>query len=76
MVDPSQQTEVGYMDIVPQRNATTLLPIIQQHALPGTIIHSDEWSAYRRVQSLPNVVQHGIVNHSVTFVDPVTGVHT
>lgn len=68
-------TAVGYIEIVRQRNATTLLPIIQQLTLPGTIIHSDEWSAYRRVQSLPNVAQHGPVNHLVTFVDPVTGVH-
>ena len=62
--------------IVPQRNASTLLPIIQQHVAPGTIIHSDEWRAYTQVQSLPNVAAHHTVNHSVEFVNPVTGVHT
>lgn len=44
-----------YMEIVPCRDANTLLPIIQAHTLPGTIIHSDQWSPYSRVQLLPNV---------------------
>ena len=55
---------------------TTLLPIIQQHVRPGTIIWGDEWAAYRRVQQLPAVTQHATVNHSIEFVNPVTGVHT
>lgn len=53
------------MEIVPRRDAATLLPIIQAHMLPGTIIHSDEWAAHRRVASLPNVSSHDTVNHSV-----------
>ena len=41
---------------------------------PGTIIRSDEWAAYRRVQQLPFVSTHATVNHSLEFVNPVTGV--
>ena len=64
------------MEVVQDRTAATLLPIIQDHVRPGTNVHSDEWSAYRRVQGLPNVQQHETVNHSLHFVDPATGVHT
>ena len=76
MVDTSHTPAIGYMEMVPCRDANTLLPIIQQHVHPGTIIHSDEWAAYNRVQHLPPVAHHGTVNHSITFVDPATGVHT
>ena len=58
------------------RDANTLLPLITAHVAPGTIIHSDEWAAYNQVQRLPNVSSHEVVNHSVNFVEPTTGVHT
>ena len=54
---------------------TTLLPIIQHHVAPGTVVWSDEWAAYNHVASLPNVSTHDVVNHSVEFVSP-SGVHT
>lgn len=75
MVDTSEQPALGYMEVVAQRNAATLLPIIQDHVLPGTIVHSDEWAAYNRVAGLPGVAGHDTVNHSVEFVSP-GGVHT
>ena len=64
------------MQIVNTRDAATLLPIINNHVAPGTIIHSDEWAAYNRVGRLSNVSSHSTVNHSVTFVDTTTGTHT
>ena len=76
MVESSQTPTLGVMTIVSRRDAATLLPIIQRHVWPGTIIHSDEWAAYRQVQQLTPVMQHRTVNHSITFVDPITGVHT
>ena len=76
MVDTSHQPALGYMEVVPQRDAATLLPISQAHVANGTIIHSDQWAAYRQVASLPSVSTHATVYHSVTFVDPVSGTHT
>ena len=76
MVDTSHTPALGYMEIVPDRTAATLLPIIQAHLQPGTTVHSDQWAAYQQVQSLPNVAMHDTVNHSVEFVNSTTGTHT
>ena len=51
----------------------TLLPIMQWHLQNGTIMYSDEWRAYNRVQQLPSVAQHGTI---LDFVNPATDVHT
>ena len=42
----------------------------------GTIVHSDEWAAYRQVGNLSTVASHNTVNHSLHFVDPGSGTHT
>ena len=77
MVDTTRTPALGFMQIVPNRQRVTLLPIIRAHTLPGTIIHSDDYATYRTaVGQLPNVAAHHIVNHSLHFVDPVTGIHT
>lgn len=76
LVDTSHTPALGYMEVVSRRDAATLLPIIQAHVAPGTVVHSDQWAAYNRVANLPNVASHSTVNHSVTFVDPVSGTHT
>ena len=64
------------MELVQRRDAATLPPIIQQHTLSRTIIWSDDWAACRRVASLPGVSSHEVVNHSLNFIDPITGVQT
>ena len=71
-----QDTSIGVHGGCLSEGCSNLAPIIRDHTAPGTIIHSDEWAAYRRVQSLPNVAGHGVVKHSLHFVEPTTGVHT
>ena len=75
MVDTSQQSALGFMQIVQRRDAATLLPIIQAHINPGTEIHSDQWAAYGNVETLPGVAAHRTVNHSLEFV-AADGTHT
>jgi hypothetical protein len=60
---------------VPNRSGETLLKIIEENILPGSIIYSDCWAGYNEIQNrLPMV--HWTVNHSKNFKDPDTGVHT
>ncbi|XDV13931.1 hypothetical protein PO909_002229 [Leuciscus waleckii] len=60
--------------LVDKRDKTTLLPIIEKHVKRGSIIHSDEWRAYSTLSE--RGYQHHTVNHSIHFVNPLTGVHT
>ena len=58
------------MTIVSQRDSATLLPIIQAHVVPGTIIHSDQWAAYNGVSTLPNVSFHQTVKDEAVYCQP------
>ena len=75
MVDTSTTPGTGFMQIVETRDADTLLPIIQRVVLPGTTVYSDKWRAYFNIQHRLGL-HHQVVNHSLNFVDPLTGVHT
>ena len=70
---------------VDRRDADTLLPIVITNVAPGTTIMSDEWGAYVRLPACidhpqnggaPMQYVHQTVNHSVEFVDAVTGANT
>ena len=76
LVDTSSSPSLGYMELVPRRDAQTLLPILQAHTHPGTTIYSDQWRAYNTVVQLPTVSSHSTVNPIINFVDHTTGVHT
>lgn len=64
-----------FLTTVPDRSAATLLEILNNHVLPGSIIYSDKWSSYNAIEELLKM-KHMTVNHSKTFKDKTTGVHT
>ena len=69
MVDTSMGPAKEYMEIVSDRTAATLLPIMAAHVVPRTTeVWSDQWASHDNVLSLPGVVGHQTVNHSVHFV--------
>jgi len=70
MVDTSSTPAVGYMELVHDRTAATLIPItmISAHVAPGTEIWSDQWASYHNVGAIPGVTAHHTVNHSIQFV--------
>ncbi|CAC5422633.1 unnamed protein product [Mytilus coruscus] len=75
LADTSFKPAITYMELVPKRNKETLLPIIQRIVKPGSIVYSDQWRAYNKIQDELNL-EHAVVNHSLNFVDSETGVHT
>lgn len=50
---------------VNQRNADTLIPIIQRHVAPGSRIYSDSWAAYLQLNEVG--YEHYTVCHKTTF---------
>ncbi len=71
-------SKLGFLELVPDRTAQTLLPIIRKYIAPGSIIHSDMWASYHNIPALPvqPQYQHLTVNHTRNFVCPITGACT
>eukprot|EP00731_Ephydatia_muelleri_P036036 Em0194g2a len=55
-------SEEMFMQIVPSRDAATLLPVIIANVKPGTEIHTDEWRSYARLN------RRGYVHHTAPEV--------
>ena len=68
------ETKEFFLVPIDQRDRPTLLRCIQDYIEPGTTIISDCWRAYSCLSDEGFV--HYTVNHSLNFVDPVTGAHT
>lgn len=74
IIDTSRSKDNLYLQVVGDRSANTLMPIISRVVRPKSTIYSDEWAGYKRLSQLGYV--HKTVNHSKHFVDPESGVHT
>ena len=64
-----------FLAAVPDRSMATLEGIISKHVYPGSIVYTDLWKAYSQLENHFNY-EHRSVNHTLHFVDPITGVHT
>ena len=70
-----RETKECFLVRVPDRQFKTLMPIIRRHIRPGSIIYSDKWKAYSKIDENDNY-GHLTVNHTYHYVDPDTGCHT
>lgn len=61
------------MEVVKDRSGPTLEGVITRHVAPGTMIHTDGWRGYSRLDRLG--YGHKKVNHSEEFV-AIDGTHT
>ena len=61
--------------VVPSRDAYTLLNIIYKYVAPRSVIHSDCWKSYSRIDKLDKNYTHKQVNHNLHFV-ATDGTHT
>lgn len=72
-----RETRKSFIYAVPYRSATTLIPIISECILPGTIIIRDKWAAYHSIGVISDRQYiHLTVEHTNNFVDPESQAHT
>ena len=66
-----RQTSEMFVEIVFDRSQNTLSKIIFENVQSGTIINTDCWSGYNKLQNMNLNYTHNKVNHSQNFVSPV-----
>ena len=68
----------AFKQLPSNRKRSTLLPIIDNHCLEGTLFNSDGWKAYEKLAEYLQLEDslHFHENHSANYVDPDTGAHT
>lgn len=66
-------TQVRFI-VVPDRSASTSIPIIKTYVEVGSTIVTDEWRAYGRLNSEGS--RHETVCHKENYINPETGYHT
>ena len=57
-----------FFEIVEDRSAETLLPILIKNIHPETLVISDCWKSYSKLSN--HFREHKTINHSLQFVDP------
>lgn len=64
----------AYACVIPDKKATTMIPIIQDNVATGSIIWTDEHKSYSSLSK--KGYTHGTVCHKREFVNQETGVNT
>ncbi|KCZ78895.1 hypothetical protein H311_00061, partial [Anncaliia algerae PRA109] len=72
LVERSEKRKIIYIPLA-DRKKETLIKIIRKFVLPGSTIYTDCWKGYLGLNEYFN---HHTLNHSVSFVNENTGVHT
>ncbi len=63
-----------FLEVVEKRDADILLNVLRKWVRPGSVIHSDCWKAYARLNEMG--YEHVTVNHSKEFVNAENGACT
>ena len=53
LIPPQDLATVGYMRLLQDRTAATLMPIISAHVAPGTEVWSNQLASYHNVGTIP-----------------------
>lgn len=64
-----------FAEVVRDRSARTIEEVLSRHIARGSILQTDCWRGYSGIAEKLGIV-HQTVNHSVGFIDHITGVET